>query len=116
MGGGHMLFLATWEPRFKAVVATSTGIDPPREGEQGKLLTEEEAQKRYEELLAASKAEAAGRAGTQITTLQAWCPEPKEECVLPVKEAYDFYESQAKFRLDVSNKLSSTSFHKYTGG
>jgi dipeptidyl aminopeptidase/acylaminoacyl peptidase len=112
MGGGHMLFLATWEPRFKAVVATSTGIDPPREGERRKLLTEEEAQKRYEELSAASKAEAAGRAGAHIATLQAWCPEPEEGCVLPVKEAYDFYEkARRSFAPSFQNKLSSTSFH-----
>jgi pimeloyl-ACP methyl ester carboxylesterase len=111
MGGGHMLFLATWEPRFKAVVATSTGIDPPRDGAQGKLLTEEEARRRYEELLAASKAEAASRAKAQIITLQAWCPEPKEGCVLPVKEAYDFYENARRsFAPMFQNKLSSTSF------
>jgi len=28
LGGEHMLFLATWEPRLKAVVAVSTGISP----------------------------------------------------------------------------------------
>jgi dienelactone hydrolase len=31
MGGQNMLFLATWEPRFKAIVATATGIEPPVE-------------------------------------------------------------------------------------
>ena len=28
----HMLFLATWEPRFKAIVGTAIGIKPPVEG------------------------------------------------------------------------------------
>lgn len=108
MGGGHMLFLATWEPRFKAVVAVSTGIDPPREGEP---LTREEAQIRYGELLAASRAERAGRAAANITTLQAWCPEPKDGCALPVKEAYDFYEqTRRSFAPAFQNKLTSTSF------
>jgi len=108
MGGGHMLFLATWEPRFKAIVAVSTGIDPQREEEP---LTAEEAEKRYEKLLTASKAERAARAELNITTLEAWCPEPKEECALPVKEAYDFYESARKsFAPGFQNKLTSTSF------
>lgn len=109
MGGGHMLFLASWEPRIKAVVATSTGIDPPR---VGALLTEEEAKKRYEELIEASKVERAGRALAQIKTLQAWCQEPKNGCALPVKEAYDFYENaRQSFAPTFQNKLSSTSFH-----
>jgi fermentation-respiration switch protein FrsA (DUF1100 family) len=108
MGGGHMLFLATWEPRFKAIVATSTGINPQKEG---KLLTQEEAEKRYEELLAASKEERAARAKSNITTLEAWCPEPKDECALPVKEAYDFYENARKsYAPNFQNKLTSTSF------
>ena len=108
MGGGHMLFLATWEPRFKAVVATSTGIDPQKEGE---LLTREEAEKRYEELLAASNAERAARKKANITTLQAWCPEPKDGCALPVKEAYDFYEkARESYAPGFQNKLTSTSF------
>lgn len=108
MGGGHMLFLATWEPRFKAVVAVSTGIDTQKEG---KLLTKKEAQARYSELMAASEAEAAGRNRANITTLQAWCPEPKEGCALPVKEAYDFYENAKKsYAPTFENKLSSTSF------
>ncbi len=108
MGGGHMLFLATWEPRFKAVVATSTGIDPQKEGE---LLTREEAEKRFEELLAASTAERAAREGANITTLQAWCPEPEDGCALPVKEAYDFYEkARESYAPGFRNKLTSTSF------
>jgi fermentation-respiration switch protein FrsA (DUF1100 family) len=108
MGGGHMLFLATWETRFKAVAAVSTGIDPPREGEP---LTQEQAQVRYEELLAASRAERAGRATADISTLQAWCPQPADGCVLPVKEAYDWYEqARGSFAPTFENKLSSTSF------
>lgn len=108
MGGGHMLFLATWEPRFKAVVAVSTGIDSPKEG---KLLTKEDAEARYNELLAASEAERAGRAGENITTMQAWCPEPADGCALPVKEAYDFYENaRNSYAPTFENKLSSTSF------
>lgn len=109
MGGGHMLFLATWEPRLKAVVATSTGIDPARDR---KPLTEEEAQKRYDELLASARAEAAGRAGAQITTIQAWCPEPGKGCALPVREAYEFYEiARQSYAPMFQNKLSSTSFN-----
>jgi fermentation-respiration switch protein FrsA (DUF1100 family) len=108
MGGGHMLFLTTWEPRFKAIVATSTGINPQKEGN---LLTREEAEKRYEELLAASKAERAARAESNITTLEAWCPEPKDECALSIKEAYDFYENARKsYAPGFQNKLTSTSF------
>jgi fermentation-respiration switch protein FrsA (DUF1100 family) len=108
MGGGHMLFLAAWEPRFKAVVAVSTGIGRPREGEP---LAREQAQVRYQELLAASQVEHASRLTANITTLQAWCPEPADGCALPVKEAYDWYE-QAKrsFAPTFENKLSSTSF------
>ncbi len=108
MGGGHMLFLATWEPRFKAVVAASTGIDPQREGE---LLTREKAEKRYKELLEAANAERAARKGANITTLQAWCPETKDGCALPVKEAYDFYEkARESYAPGFKNKLTSTSF------
>ncbi len=108
MGGGHMLFLATWEPRFKVVMAVSTGISPPKEGEP---LTEEEAKARYDELLAASNAERAGRAGAKITTMRAWCPEPMDGCALPVKEAYDFYENARRsFAPTFENKLTSTSF------
>lgn len=108
MGGGHMLFLATWELRLKAVVATSTGIDAPEEGEP---LTRGETQIRYDSLVSASAAERAGRAKSNITTLQAWCSAPTEGCVLPVKEAYDFYEkAQKSYAPTFQNKLSSTSF------
>ena len=108
MGGGHMLFLATWEPRFKAVVAVSTGIspqtkeDPPSSGQ---------AKVRYDGLLAASRAEREGRAAANIVTLQAWCPAPMAGCALPVKEAYDFYEAARRsFAPTFVNKLTSTSF------
>ncbi|HWQ20126.1 MAG TPA: alpha/beta hydrolase, partial [Methanotrichaceae archaeon] len=108
LGGEHMLFLATWEPRLKAVVAVSTGISPQRESE---LLTEEEAKDRYRELLSASEAERAGRASAKITTMQAWCPEPTKGCAIPVKEAHDFYErARQSFAPMFENKLSSTSF------
>jgi fermentation-respiration switch protein FrsA (DUF1100 family) len=113
MGGGHMLFLATWEPRLKAVIATSTGIDPPREGRQ---MSKEEALIRYDELVSASQKERAGRTKANITTLQAWCPAPDEGCALPVKEAYDFYEkARQSYAPTFQNKLSSTSFANMQG-
>ena len=108
MGGGNMLFLASWEPRLKAVVAVSTGMSPPKEGA---LLTRDEARSRYNELLDASRAERRGRATAGITTLQAWCPAPAEGCVLPVKEAYDFYEkARLSYTPAFENKMTSTSF------
>jgi hypothetical protein len=86
----------------------SSGIDLQKEGE---LLTREEAEKRYEELLAASNAERAARKGVNLTTLQAWCPEPKDGCALPVKEAYDFYEkARESYAPGFRNKLTSKSF------
>lgn len=108
MGGGHMLFLATWEPRFKAVVAVSTGISPqtkedPPSADQAKI--------RYDGLLAAARDEREGRAAAKLTTLQAWCPEPMAGCALPVKEAYDFYDAaRLSFAPTFVNKLTSTSF------
>lgn len=108
MGGGHMLFMATWEPRFKAVAAVSTGVSHQKDMD---LLSDEEAKARYREILAASEAERKGRADAKITTMQAWCPEPVEGCALPVKEAYDFYEAARKsYAPTFENKLSSTSF------
>jgi pimeloyl-ACP methyl ester carboxylesterase len=108
IGGGHMLFLATWEPRFKAVVATSTGIDSPKEG---KPLSHEEARNRYDQLVEASRVERRDRAHANITTMQAWCPEPMDGCALPVKEAYDFYELARKsYAPRFKNSLTSTSF------
>jgi hypothetical protein len=108
MGGGHMLFLATWEPRFKAVVAVSTGITPQR---QENPLTAPGAQARHDELLEAAQKERAGRAAANIVTLQAWCPEPAAGCALPVKEAYDFYEAARRsYAPGFVNKLTSTSF------
>jgi uncharacterized protein len=108
MGGQHMLFLATWEPRFKAIVATATGIEPPVVGPP---LSPEAAKAKYDELVTASKKERAGRAAAGITTLQAWCPQPQEGCALPVKEAFDWYEkARASFAPTFKNKLSSTSF------
>lgn len=108
IGGGHMLFLATWEPRFKAVVATSTGIDSPREG---KPLSPEEARSRYDQLAEASRVEERDRPGANITTMQAWCPEHVDGCALPVKEAYDFYKkAQQSYAPGFENRLTSTSF------
>ena len=108
IGCGHMLFLATWEPRFKAIVATSTGIDSPKEG---KPMSLEEAQSRYEVLLEASRVEHRDRTRAHITTMQAWCPEPTDGCALPVKEAYDFYENARRsYAPKFQNSLTSTSF------
>jgi dipeptidyl aminopeptidase/acylaminoacyl peptidase len=108
MGGGNMLFLASWEPRLKAVVAVSTGISPPKEGPP---LTPGEARARHDELLAASRAERMGRPSAGITTMQAWCPAPAEGCALPVKEAYDFYEkARRSYAPAFENKITSTSF------
>ena len=108
MGGGHMLFSATWEPRFKAVVAVSTGISPRRPEAP---LGVHEAQARYDELLAAAQRERAGRSAANIVTLQAWCPEPANGCALPVKEAYDFYEAaRQSYAPAFVNRLTSTSF------
>jgi fermentation-respiration switch protein FrsA (DUF1100 family) len=108
MGGGNMLFLASWEPRLRAVVAVSTGISPPKEGT---LLTPGETRSRYNELLEASRVERRGRSSAGITTLQAWCPAPAEGCALPVKEAYDFYENaRASYAPAFENRITSTSF------
>jgi dienelactone hydrolase len=108
MGGGHMLFLATWEPRFKAVAAVSTGIDPPVEGAP---LSAEAAQARYDALVAAAEAERTARPTKNITALQAWCPEPRADCALPVKEAYDWYEqARLTYAPRFENRLTSTSF------
>ncbi len=108
IGGGHMIFLATWEPRFKAIVATSTGIDSPREG---KPVSPEEARNRYAQLQEASLVERTGRSGAHIATMQAWCPEPMDGCALPVKEAYDFYEkARQSYAPGFENRLTSTSF------
>jgi uncharacterized protein len=108
MGGGNMVFLATWEPRLKAVVAVSTGISPPKEGA---LLSPGEARSRYDELLEAARAERRGRASAGITTMQAWCPAPAEGCALPVKETYDFYEkARTSYAPTFENRITSTSF------
>ena len=108
MGGQNMLFLASWEPRFKAIVAVATGIEPPVEGPP---LSPEGAKAKYDDLVAASEKERAGRAAAGITTLQAWCPEPQDGCVLPVKEAFDWYEqARASCAPTFENKLTSTSF------
>jgi uncharacterized protein len=107
MGGQHMLFLATWEPRFKAIVGTAIGIEPPVEGPP---LSAEAAKAKYDELAAAARAERAGRAAAGIKTLLAWCPQPQEGCVLPVKEAYDWYENARQtFAPTFENKMTSTS-------
>jgi fermentation-respiration switch protein FrsA (DUF1100 family) len=107
MGGQHMLFLATWEPRFKAIVGTAIGIEPPVDSAP---LSAEAARERYDELVAAAQAERAGRTGAGIKTLQAWCPQPQEGCVLPVKEAFDWYEhARQTFAPTFENKMSSTS-------
>lgn len=108
MGGQNMLFLATWEPRFKAIVATATGIESPVDGPP---LSQEAVKAKYDELVAASENERAGRRAAGITTLRAWCPEPKDNCALPVKEAFDWYEqARGTFAPMFKNKLSSTSF------
>ena len=107
MGGQHMLFLATWEPRFKAIVGTAIGIEPPVDGPP---LSAEAAKAKYDELAAAARNERAGRAAAGIKTLQAWCPTPQDGCVLPVKEAYDWYEhAKSTFAPTFENKMSSTS-------
>ncbi len=108
MGGQHMLFLATWEPRFKAIVATSTGISDPT---QEAPLSPDASKAKYDQLVAAAKAEREGRAKADIKMLQAWCPQPQEGCVLPVKEAYDFYENARQTIAPAfHNKMTSTSF------
>ena len=105
MGGQNMLFLATWEPRFKAIVAVATGIEPPVEGPP---LSPEAAKAKYDDLVAASEKELAGRAAAGITTLQAWCPQPQDGCALPVKEAFDWYEqARASFAPMFENKLTA---------
>jgi fermentation-respiration switch protein FrsA (DUF1100 family) len=107
MGGGHMLFLATWEPRLKAVVVTSTGIDPPREDLS---LSVEAARARYDALRQAAAVERAGRAGAGITVMDAWCLSPRPGCVLAVPEAYKFYErARSREAPMFANKLTSTS-------
>ena len=94
--------------RFKAIVAIATGIEPPVDGPP---LSQEGAKAMYDQLVAASEKEQAVRAAANITTLQAWCPEPKDDCALPVKEAFDWYEqAKTSFAPRFENKLSSTSF------
>jgi fermentation-respiration switch protein FrsA (DUF1100 family) len=108
MGGQHMLFQATWEPRFRAVVATATGVNNPSDMPP---LSPDAARARYDELMAAARAERDGRATADIRVLEAWCPAPRDGCVLPVKEAYDFYEdARQTFAPTFENKLTSTSF------
>lgn len=108
MGGQHMLFQATWEPRFKAVVATATGVNNPSDTPP---LSPEAAKARYDEIVAAASAERQGRASADIRVLEAWCPAPRDGCVLPVKEAYDFYEhARQTIAPGFENKLTSTSF------
>jgi fermentation-respiration switch protein FrsA (DUF1100 family) len=61
--------------------------------------------------VAAARAERDGRATADIRVLEAWCPAPRDGCVLPVKEAYDFYEeARQTFAPTFENKLTSTSF------
>jgi dienelactone hydrolase len=108
MGGGHMLSLAAWEPRLRAVAVASTGIDPPRARAP---LSPAAARARYDQLAAAAEVERRGRAAAHITTLEAWCPVPRPGCVLPVKEAYDYYErARRTFAPRFENRLTSTSF------
>jgi dienelactone hydrolase len=108
MGGGHMLSLATSEPRLRAVAVASTGIDPPRPGPR---LSVREAKARYDQLAAAAQAERRARDATHLTVLQAWCPRPTPGCVLPVKEAYDYYHrAKRTFAPAFENRLTSTSF------
>ncbi len=108
MGGQHMLFLATWEPRFKAIVATSTGISNPT---QEAPLSPEAAKAKYDRMADAAKTEREGRARAGIKTLQAWCPQPQEGCLLPVEEAYNWYENARRtFAPAWENKMTSTSF------
>ena len=74
-------------------------------------MSPEAAKANYDKLVAASEKERAGRAAASITTLQAWCPQPQDGCVLPVKEAFDWYEhARATFAPAFQNKLTSTSF------
>ena len=108
MGGQHMLFLATWEPRFKAIVATSTGISNPTKEAP---LSPEAAKAKYDQMAMAAKTEREGRARAGIEILQAWCPKPQEGCLLPVEEAYNWYENARRtFAPAWENKMTSTSF------
>ncbi len=108
MGGQHMLFLATWEPRFRAIVATSTGISNPT---QETPLSPEAAKAKYNQMVEAAKTEREGRAKAGIKTLQAWCSRPQEGCLLPVEEAYNWYEkAKSTFAPTWENKMTSTSF------
>ncbi len=105
-----------WEPRFKAIVAVATGIQAPVEasaavsgGGKGQVRTV---------LTLASEKERAGRAAAGITTLQAWCPEPQDGCVLPVKEAFDWYAKQARasFAPNVREQAHQHVVPEYAGG
>jgi fermentation-respiration switch protein FrsA (DUF1100 family) len=108
MGGQHMLYLATWEPRFKAIVATATGISNPT---QEAPLSPEAAKAKYNQMSEAAKTEREGRAKAGIKTLQAWCPRPQEGCLLPVEEAYNWYQNaKSTFAPTWENKMTSTSF------
>jgi fermentation-respiration switch protein FrsA (DUF1100 family) len=107
MGGMHMLFLATWESRFKAIVATSTGISSPT---QEAPLSPEAAKEKYDQFVLTAKTEREGRAKAGIKTMQAWCARPEDGCVLPVEEAYNWYQNaKHAFAPSWENKATSTS-------
>lgn len=89
LGGGHMLYLAAFEPRLKAVVATATAVYTPPEKQFGKdafkgLLVQlgQDRIQRYE-------------TGSPATYKTAW-GKYGEDVLFPVEEAYDFYMNAQK--------------------
>jgi fermentation-respiration switch protein FrsA (DUF1100 family) len=91
LGGGHMLYLATFERRLKAVVATATAVwlEPTAEKQMGK-----EAFQAFLAQLGQDRVERF-KTGSLTTYKTAW-GKYGEDVLFPVEEALDFYLNAQK--------------------
>jgi hypothetical protein len=103
LGGGHMLYLATFDRRLKAVVATATAVDG---------LATSELQMGGREALHGVMFQigqdrvARYKTGAPATYKTAW-GKPGEDVLLPVQEAYDFYsEAQRTIAPNFENRIT----------
>ncbi len=90
LGGGHMLFLAAFEPRLKAVVATATAVYTPPEQQMGG----KEAFKGFIAQLGQDRVQRY-KIGSPATYKTAW-GKYGQDVLFPVEEAYDFYMNAQK--------------------
>lgn len=86
LGGGHMLHLATFDRRLKAVVATATAVNSAATQEK------QMGRQALQSIIAQLGQDRAQRfkTGSLATYKTAW-GKPGEDVLLPVEEAYDFY-------------------------